>query len=98
MLPLKTLLTVVPTSYLPSRSHMKLVVLGDSSCFYQGLNRFIFFSRVLEIFLEILTNLSVSIFVICSSHSLLHLSTHSLIGWTPQDYLICWLRNLYIFV
>ena len=47
--------------------------------------------------LEILTNLSASILVSCSSHSLL-LSTHSLIGWISQDSLICWLFTLFIFV
>jgi Phosphoglycerol transferase and related proteins, alkaline phosphatase superfamily len=45
----------------------------------------------------ILTNLSASILVTCSSHSFL-LSTHSLIGWIPQDSLICCLLILSIFV
>ena len=47
--------------------------------------------------LEILTNLSASILLTCSSHSLLLLlllllllDTHSLTGWIPQDSLICW--------
>ena len=47
---------------------------------------------------EILTNLSVSILVTCSSHYLLLLSTHSLIGRILQNSLICWLLILFIFV
>ena len=46
--------------------------------------------------LDILTNLSASILVTCWSHSLL--STHSLIGWIPQDSLICWILIQSIFV
>ena len=55
-------------------------VVGGSFYFNQGLNHSVFSSDVLEI----LTNLSTSILVTCSSHSLL-LSTHSLICWIPQD-------------
>jgi hypothetical protein len=35
------------------------------------------------LFLEISTNLSATILITCSSHSLLIFSTHSLIGWIP---------------
>ena len=61
-------------------------VVGASFCFNQGLSHSIFFSDVLEIYpagilsLEILTNLSASILVTCSSHSLL-LYIHLLWGW-----------------
>ena len=60
------------------------------ACFNQGLSRSIFFSGVLQILLrqvyfslEVFTNLSASILVTCSSHSLLLHSTHTLIGWIP---------------
>ena len=46
------------------------------------------------LYLEILTYLSASSLVTSLSHSLLHLSTHLLIGWMPQDFLICWLLIL----
>ena len=67
-------------------------VVGDSACFNQG-----FFS-VGILSLEIFTNLSASILLTYSSHSLLYLDTHSLIGWIPQDYLICWLLILFFLV
>ena len=63
-----------------------VVVVGDSACFNEGLSRSVLLSDILGI----LTNISASILVTCSPHSLL-ISTHSLIGWIPQDSLICWL-------
>ena len=71
-------------------------VLGDSACSNQGRPGNLQPEGIL--FLDILTNLSTSILVTCWSHSLLLLSSYSLIGWILQDYLICWLLILSIFV
>ena len=49
--------------------------------------------------LDIITNLSASIVITCWSHYLpLLLSNHSIIGWIPQDSLICWLLILCILI
>ena len=74
--------------------------------FNQGLSRSIFLSDSVKIFfrqvhlsLKIWSNLSASILVTRSSHSLLLLliSTHLLIGCIPQDSLICWFLILFLF-
>ena len=73
----------------------KCTNVGDSTRFNQGWSLFLLFRLHGDLLpagilsLEIWTNLSASILVTCSSHSLL-LFTHSFIGWIPQDSLICW--------
>ena len=74
-------------------------VIDDSICFNEVLSRSIFFrASWRSSSLEILTNLSASILVTCSFHSLFLFFTHSVLGWILQDFLICWLLILSIFV
>ena len=92
-----TTYSATPTS--PRSLFFFFFVVGECACFNQELSRSSFrtpwrSSSGSYNALEILTNLSASIFVTCSSHSLLL----SLIGWISQKYLICRLLILSIFV
>ena len=80
-----------------------LLIIADFAYFNQALSRSnLLFGRPGDtlpagiLSLDILNKLSASILVTCWSHSLL--ATHSLIGWIPQDTLICWLLIVSIFL